>query len=1095
MSNPQRADPAPTDEKVDLLLVDDRPENLLALEVVLAGPEVNLVKALSGEEALRRAGEREFAVIILDALMPGLDGFETARRLRQLDRARHTPIIFITADDSPGSAVRAYTLGAVDYLIKPLVPEVLRAKVAGLAALYREKEQARRQGEQLRLLVHGTTDYAILMLDPQGHIISWNPGAQRLKGYKAEEIIGKHFSTFYPQEAIDRGWPAYELKVAAAEGRFEDEGWRVKKDGSLFWANVVITALRDPGRRLVGFGKVTRDLTERKRAEESARKLIQEEAARQAAEESARAALRAEQAERRQREQLRVTLASIGDGVIVTDTRGVVTFLNPVAQQLTGWDPAEAAGQPLERVFRIVNELTRREAENPVTKALREGMIVGLANHTVLIARDGTERPIDDSAAPIRGDDGQVAGVVLVFRDVSEARRALDARLRLAAIVESSDDAIISHTLDGVIVSWNRGAERLYGYTAAETVGRPLAMLAPPDHVNEVPHLMGQLRRGEQIEHYETVRVRKDGRRLDVSLTISPVKGPEGRIVGASKIARDITQRKRAAEAARFLAGASRLLAQIEDAASTLQKVARLAVPHFADWCAVDMLEPDGTLRRVAVAHVDPEKVRLAHELHRRYPPDPQAPHGAWHILRTGRPEMVAEITGAMIAEAVKDEGRLDILRRLGLKSYLGVPVRVRGKALGVITLVAAESGRRYDESDLAVAEDLADRTGVAIDNARLYAELREADRHKDEFLAMLAHELRNPLAPIRNALHVLRRPEAGADVMARAREMAARQVQHMARLLDDLLDVARISRGRIELRKEAVDMASVVQRAAEAVRPLMEDRRHELNLSLPPEPVRVQGDPTRLEQILTNLLNNSAKYTDPGGRIALAVQREGGEVVLRVRDTGIGIAPDMLPKIFDLFVQAERRLDRSQGGVGIGLTLVRKLVELHGGTIRAFSEGPGRGSEFVVRLPALAGDRATDGGRAARAESADVPLPRRRVLVVDDNVDAADSLGMLLRLEGQEVRVAHDGPSALQVAPEFRPEVVFLDIGMPGMDGYEVCRRLRQGPCPKGVLMVALTGWGHEEDRRRSVEAGFDFHLVKPVEPSALHKLLATYR
>jgi two-component system CheB/CheR fusion protein len=403
-------------------------------------------------------------------------------------------------------------------------------------------------------------------------------------------------------------------------------------------------------------------------------------------------------------------------------------------------------------------------------------------------------------------------------------------------------------------------------------------------------------------------------------------------------------------------------------------------------------------------------------------------------------------------------------------------PVRVHGEVVGLGVLVADITERKRLEDEL----------------RRRAEQLAEADRHKDEFLAMLAHELRNPLAPIRNALHILKQPDANGGMLGQAMDMAERQVGHMARLLDDLLDVSRISRGRIELRQEPVDLAAVLGRSVEAARPLFEERQHQLTVSLTPGPLRVRGDPTRLDQVVTNLLNNAAKYTDPGGRIRVSAGREGGAVVLRVRDTGIGIDPEMLPKIFDLFVQAERRLDRSQGGVGIGLTLVRRLVELHGGTVDAQSAGPGRGSEFVVRLPAAPEGEA---GARAGAAGADAASPRalsRRVLVVDDNVDAADSIALLLRLGGHEVRVAHDGPTALLIARAFRPQVVFLDIGMPGMDGYEVARRLRREPGPQPALLVALTGWGHDEDRRRSQEAGFDHHLVKPVDPAALVQLLA---
>lgn len=369
---------------------------------------------------------------------------------------------------------------------------------------------------------------------------------------------------------------------------------------------------------------------------------------------------------------------------------------------------------------------------------------------------------------------------------------------------------------------------------------------------------------------------------------------------------------------------------------------------------------------------------------------------------------------------------------------------------------------------------------------------LREADRLKDEYLAMLAHELRNPLAPIRNSLHIMKFAGEKSDLLGPAREMAERQVKHMARLLDDLLDVSRISRGKIELRCELVDVVSLAERTLESVRPLIEEPRHEIITSLSTKPVMVEGDPTRIEQILTNLLNNAAKYTEPGGTIWLTVGEEDGKAVVRVRDTGIGIAPDMLSHVFDLFVQCRRSTDPPMGGVGIGLTLVRKLVELHHGSVEALSAGLNKGSEFVVRLPTVGVSSKTKPSSPAPVMF-DKRAPKHRILVVDDNVDAAESLALLLRMKGQEVRVAFDGPGAITAAHDFSPEAVFLDIGMPGMDGYEVARRLRHELRASSVVLLALTGWGQQEDKRRAAEAGFDHHLTKPVEPSALENLLAS--
>ena len=374
----------------------------------------------------------------------------------------------------------------------------------------------------------------------------------------------------------------------------------------------------------------------------------------------------------------------------------------------------------------------------------------------------------------------------------------------------------------------------------------------------------------------------------------------------------------------------------------------------------------------------------------------------------------------------------------------------------------------------------------------RVEAALTEADRRKDEFLAMLAHELRNPLAPVRNAVHILKLLGPADPYLRQAREMIERQVAHMVRLVDDLLDVSRITRGKITLQKEWGDLAAVVARAVETCKPLLDARRHRLTVALPPGPVPVEADLTRLAQVVSNLLNNAAKYTEEGGRIGLTVEPGPGEIVLRVTDSGVGIAADLLPHVFDLFVQGDRSPARTEGGLGIGLTLVKRLVEMHGGAVEANSAGPGRGSEFVLRLPASPAAALP----AVGAEpSAAPPAPARRVLIVDDNEDGAATLAMLLREDGHEVRIAGDGPTALAAAAEFRPDFLFLDIGLPRMDGYEIARRIRQNERLKNVFLAALTGYGQDEDRRKSAEAGFDAHLVKPAEPEVLREVLTRSR
>jgi len=1252
----------PPEPKANILLVDDSPANLLALGAILEDLGHNLVEARSGEEALQRIQSEEFAVVLLDVVMPGIGGFETAKRLRTDDHFRNTPIIFLTAGDMDQTQLESgYLLGAVDFLVKPFRPIILRAKVQGFIEQFLDNKRAKRQGELFRLLIQGTYDYAIFMLNPEGHVVTWNAGAERLKGYKAEDIIGHHFSRFYPAEAIERDWPNHELRVAQKEGRFEDEGWRVRKDGTQFWANVVITALWDEARNLRGFSKVTRDMTERKKAEESARQLVEETTARRMAEENARLI-------QEQRERLRVTLASIGDAVISTDAEGRVDFLNPVAERLVGWTAQEAANQPLEEVFRIVNETTRQTVENPVRRVLREGTVVGLANHTVLLSKIGIERPIDDSASPIRDAENNIIGTVLVFRDVSAERRVDQHRNARLAVTQILNQATtLSDSIQSVLravcesltwdvgifwsvneegtalqcrQSWHKPHVAMHEFetdscsrtfekeqglpgrvwargkptwildtaqddnfprrSAALACGLRSAFGCPvvvgeqtlgvieffTQHIRDadadllemmttVAGSLGQfverktaeeeLRQSEQRfrqladampqlvwsalpdgnidylngrwteftglpqtvenEHWRQILHPDDAtpayegwatavrtgttfemevRLLDQRrqtyrwhlLRTVPVHDEAGRVTRWFGTGTDIEQQKRAEESARYLAAASAALASVVDHESTLQKIANLAIPYFADWSVVDMANDDGTLRQLAVAHKDANKIAFIRELGEEYPTDPKSPVGPYAVMRSGKPIIIGEIPDELLVQRAQDERHLQLIRSLDLKSYMCVPLAVGGKPIGVLSFVTAESGRRYTEADLALAMDLAHRAAVAIENTRLYQALREADRRKDEFLATLAHELRNPLAPIRNSLQVLKMSRLDPQMLERTRDMMERQVHHLVRLVDDLLDVSRVMRGKIELRKERVELATVVARAIETAQPLIETQGHELSVRLPSDSLPLDADPVRLTQVIGNLLTNAAKYTPPGGRISLSGERDDNTTILRVRDNGIGIAADMLPHIFDLFVQADHAATRSQGGLGIGLTLVKNLVEMHHGTVQVRSEGLGKGSEFIVRLPlaALKVNENQNLETGQRVPSRPAPSGHR-LLIVDDNQDAANSLAMLLQLQGHDVRVAYSGGAALEITKDYAPGAVFLDIGMPGMDGYETARRLRRQPGLENVVLAALTGWGQQEDRRRTAEAGFNHHLVKPPEPKAVENVLAALK
>ena len=618
--------------------------------------------------------------------------------------------------------------------------------------------------EPFRHLVESITDYGIFLLDPEGNIASWNRGAQALKGYAPHEVIGKHFSIFYEAADIARNWPARELEAARAVGRFEDEGWRRRKDGSRFWANIVITALRDEAGNLRGYAKVTRDLSERRKQEEALR---------------------------RSEERFRLLLEGVRDYAIM----------------------------------------------------------------------------------------------------------------------------MLDH--EGRVTSWNSGAERILGYSVEEVLGQSFQRFFLPEDV-AAGRPGEELRKAILNTRFEQHgwRVRKGGSRFWAEVIVTPLYDAEGQLRGFAKVTRDLSERKR-----------------------------------------IESLEEQG--------------------------------------------------------------------------------------------------------------------------------------RHLTEFLAMLAHELRNPLAPIRNALAIIGMSKELPKQVAWSRDVIDRQTTQLARLVDDLLDVSRITRGKLRLREAPVDLNAAVARAVEAAQPLIDTRRQRLHAALADSEIIVYGDVARLTQVVLNLLNNAAKYTPEGGDIWLEVRDVDGSAEVRVRDNGMGIPATLIDSIFDLFAQGERTIDRSEGGLGIGLTLARRLVTLHGGNITAHSEGVGKGAEFVVTLPRM-GREASAG--AIPQDGFVMPVAKRKlsILVVDDNVDAAVSMAMLLRMGGHQVEIEHTGPPALAHAIETRPDVLLLDIGLPGMSGYEVARELRKRPELAGLKIFAMTGYGQEEDRRRSLDAGFDGHLVKPVLPAELFALLA---
>ena len=624
----------------------------------------------------------------------------------------------------------------------------------------------------------------------------------------------------------------------------------------------------------------------------------------------------------------------------------------------------------------------------------------------------------------------------------------VEAQSLLAAIVASSADGIISKTLDGVITSWNKGAERLFGWTADEAVGKSIQLIVPDDLREQERDILERLRRGERVEHLDVERIRKDGSRVHVSVTISPVRDRHGHIIGASKTARDITARKQWEEQ----------LLRSEDALRRNRDELKLAMrtARMGAWSR------DLTLDTVWWSPEFAELFGFATD---------DTNYSRERLFGLLRPD---------------DRGRLVALIGEALDKHedYAVEFEMQNAATGEWRWIEARGTAIYGADGkptmiYGLAMDINDRR-------RAVDALQEADRRKDEFLATLAHELRNPLAPISSGLHILR-SSGDSPQRSIALEIMERQLSQMVRLVDDLLDVARITTGKVEVRHEPLDLALAITDAIETSLPLLSQGRENLTVTPAARPVFVNGDRTRLAQVFANLLNNSEKYSEAGQPISITIGREGDEAVVRVKDAGMGIHPEMLPRVFDMFRQADRTGGRSRGGLGIGLSLVKRIVELHGGVVTAQSEGLGLGSEFIVRLPAIEGARTDlNEGRSQAAAPA-----RRKILVVDDNADAAESLAALLSINGHETRMAHDGPEALQQAERFHPDVVFLDIGMPTLDGHETAKLIRRQPWGKDMVLVALTGWGQNEDRKRSKDAGFNHHLVKPADPEVVEKLL----
>lgn len=1056
----------------------------------------------------------------------------------------------------------------------------------------------------------------------------------------------------------------------------------------------------------------------------------------------------AEQLARQQAETLRITFASMGDAVITSDVSGNVTYLNAIAQMLTGWTFQDATGQPLTTVFRVMNEQTRQPLKNSDSEIEDHKRRFKTARSTILVGRDGTERVIEDSISLIRDDAGNVAGKVVIFRDISE-RRLTDVEREqsqqlIIMTLESITDAFLRFDRNWRFAYVNAEAERLMGRPRVELLGkicwneelpavgkgvekeylravaeqitiefesyfepgqRWFAIKGNPTAEGGLTvffHDITESKRAQEalLHGEERLRLAVDATGLgifdflpqtgeqvwsercktiwglpaDARLTFSDVlnavhpedraivqqvmdesKDPSGqgefvvehRIVrpddsigwvlvqgktvfeGADENRRpvrslgtilDITERKQAEELLRLSEG--HLARELIEMTELQELIARLMVCPNLESALDEVLDATMILLHADMGHIQLYNSRLDAleivaqrgfrseflEHFRSVTRDDHTASG--RSLTEGRRTVIEDVQADLsyqphqrIAANAGYRGiqSTPLLGQNGvplgmLSTHYHQPHRPTDRELRFLDLYARQaadfiersrnelalrnSEARYraigeaidfgvwmndaegknifasdsflrlvgmtqeqcagfgwraalDPDDLANTiaawEDCVrtggplDRelrfrgvdgrwhailargtpiksdtgqtlgwVGINLDISRLkQAEdsLREADRRKDDFLATLAHELRNPLAPMRNAIQLFRMNDSSDSTLESARDVIDRQIQQMTRLIDDLLDVSRISRNKLQLRKERVTLKQIVESAVESSQPLIEEFGHTLSVDLPDEPLILDADATRLAQVFLNLLNNAAKYTEEGGRIDLFARRDDGEVTIAVVDNGIGIPRDKLPTLFQMFSQVEDSISRSQGGLGIGLSLVKRLVEMHGGRIEAKSDGLGTGSTFSVRLPLIV--------EAAPLPSSDLETTapsnsKLSILVVDDNVDAADTLTLLLKMMGNEIRTVYDGEAAVQEGDDFRPDVVLLDIGLPKMNGYEVARYMRGQEWSKNSVLIAVTGWGQEDDKRQASEAGFDKHLVKPVNPRSLMKILA---
>jgi PAS domain S-box-containing protein len=791
---------------------------------------------------------------------------------------------------------------------------------------------------------------------------------------------------------------------------------------------------------------------------------------------------------------------SSDDAIISKDLNGIITSWNRAAERIFGYTADEVIGKSI----RILIPADRQDEEDFVLNRIRAGQTI-THFETIRQRKDGTLIPISLTVSPIHDDANQVIGASKIARDISDRAQAGATARLLAAVVESSDDAIITKDLNSVIRSWNAAAERLFGYTAAEAIGQSIRMLIPDELQSEEDEVLARIRAGEKVDHFETIRQRKDGRRLSISLTVSPIRAENGVIVGASKIARDVSER-------------SRLLAAAREHAANTEKLA-----------AVGAIVASTLDRETIVQKVTDTATELTHAEFGAFfynVTDPESGEAYMLYTLSGVPrEAFANFpqprATAVFAPTFHGEGpvRLDDVTadprygrsapyfgmppgHLPVRSYLAVPVKaIMGDVVGGLFFGHSEVGV-FTEQHEGLALGVASWASVALENARLYADAQAANRMKDEFLAVLSHELRTPLNAIVGYSRLLRGNILSGEKAARGLETLERNATWLTQIVEDVLDVSRIVSGKIRLDVQPVELSLIVENAVATVQPAADAKGVRLQTVIDPGVGRVSGDPGRLQQVVWNLMSNAVKFTPKNGRVHVRLERVNSHVEIVVSDTGAGIRPDFLPYVFERFRQADSGTTRKSGGLGLGLAIVRHIVEMHGGSVEASSAGEGEGATFRVRLPLMIVQPATvetrrEHPRTARRDALTGlgDLHGVHVLAIDDEEDALTLLRVVLEAAGAQVTTLSSPLTALERIAEVKPHVLVLDLGMPEMDGFELIARIRKSPnaAVRHLPAAALTAFARSEDRTKALRSGFEMHLAKPVDPGELVASVAT--